>query len=64
MKGKGVFIMSSTLVVRTKIKEMTENYSVSSDFGDVLDEKVRQLIKDAMRRAEANGRRTIMSKDL
>ena len=56
--------MSSTIVVRTKIKEQTENYSVSSDFGDALDEKVKQLIKDAMKRAEANGRRTIMSKDL
>ena len=56
--------MSGTLVVRTKIKELTDNYSVSSDFGDALDEKVRHLIKDAMRRAESNGRKTIMSKDL
>lgn len=56
--------MSGTLVVRSKIKELTDNFSVSSDFGDVLDEKVKSLIKDAIRRAEANGRRTVMSKDL
>jgi len=56
--------MSGTLVVRTKIKELTENYSVSSDFGDALDEKVKDIIKDALRRAEANGRKTVMSKDL
>lgn len=59
----GVF-MSGTLVVRSKIKELTENFSVSSDFGDALDEKVKVLIKDAIRRAESNGRRTVMSKDL
>ena len=56
--------MSSTIVVRTKIKELTNNFSVSSDFGDALDEKVKSLVNDAMRRAEANGRKTIMSKDL
>ena len=56
--------MSSTIVVRTKIKELADNFSVSSDFGDALDEKVKSLIKDALRRAEANGRRTVMSKDL
>jgi histone H3/H4 len=56
--------MSSTIVVRTKIKELTDNFSVSSDFGDALDEKVKSLVTDAMRRAEANGRKTIMSKDL
>lgn len=56
--------MSSTIVVRTKIKELTENYSVSSDFGDALDEKVKLLVKDALKRAEANGRRTVMPKDL
>jgi len=56
--------MSSTIVVRTKIKELVDGYSVSADFGDVLDEKVKSLIKDAIRRAESNGRRTVMSKDL
>lgn len=56
--------MSGTIVVRTKIKELTENYSVSSDFGDALDEKVKTIIKDAIRRAESNGRKTVMVKDL
>jgi histone H3/H4 len=56
--------MSGTIVVRTKIKELANNYSVSSDFGDALDEKVKAIIQDALRRAEANGRRTVMSKDL
>lgn len=56
--------MNGTIVVRTKIKELTENFSVSSDFGDALDEKVKSLIVNAQKRAEANGRKTIMPKDL
>ena len=52
------------IVVRTKIKELVENYSVSSDFGDALDEKVESIIRDALKRADANGRKTVMSKDL
>jgi histone H3/H4 len=56
--------MSDSIIVKTKVKELAVGYSVSSDFADVLDEKAKQLLKDAMRRAEANGRKTIMSKDL
>ncbi len=56
--------MNGTIVVRTKIKDLTDNFSVSSDFGDALDEKVKVLISDASKRAEANGRKTIMAKDL
>ncbi|MCC7574301.1 DUF1931 domain-containing protein [Candidatus Woesearchaeota archaeon] len=56
--------MSGTIVVRTKIKELANNFSISSDFGDALDEKVKVLVSDALKRAEANGRRTVMSKDL
>jgi len=29
-----------------------------------LNEKVEALLKDAMKRAEANGRKTVMAKDL
>jgi len=56
--------MSESVIVKTKIKEMAQGYNVSSDFADALDEKAKQLIKDAIRRAEANGRKTVMSKDL
>ncbi|PLW80483.1 DUF1931 domain-containing protein [Candidatus Woesearchaeota archaeon] len=55
---------SDLIVIKAKIKEMTDNYSVSSDFVDVLNEKVKRLIEDAMVRAESNGRRTVMGKDL
>lgn len=52
------------LVVRSKIKEVAGDFNVGSDFVDSINEKVEFLIKDAMRRAEANNRRTVMAKDL
>ncbi len=58
-----------SLVVKAKVKDYMEQaagekISVASDFVDALDEKVQALIKDAVRRAKANGRKTVMAKDL
>ncbi len=52
------------LVVKAKIKDYATGYNVASDFSEALNEKVAQLIKDAVKRADANGRRTVMAKDL
>ena len=53
-----------SVVVKAKIKEIAESFNVSADFPDELDKVVVVLIKKAMERAEANGRRTVMAKDL
>ena len=53
-----------TLVVKAKIKEYVNGLNVTGDFADALDKKVEQLVKDACARAEANGRKTVMPKDL
>ncbi len=53
-----------SLVVRTKIKEIAGTYNVASDFADALEKKAEELVKAAIARAEANGRKTIMAKDL
>ena len=58
-----------SLVVKAKVKDYAdqvaaERVSVSSDFADALNEKVQELIKDAVKRARANNRKTIMAKDL
>lgn len=57
------------LTVRTQIKEIliesglgVEN--LSADFMEKLDEKVKQLVLDAVRRAKENSRRTVMGKDI
>lgn len=52
------------LIVKSKIKELVGEINVGGDFADALDAKVEQLVKDAVRRAEGNSRRTIMAKDL
>ncbi len=56
--------MSDLLVVRAKLKDAAKGYNVSGELADALDKKVRQLIADACARAESNGRKTVMGKDL
>ncbi|HLC51834.1 MAG TPA: DUF1931 domain-containing protein [Candidatus Nanoarchaeia archaeon] len=57
------------LTVRTQVKEILKESehgieNISADFMDKLDEKVKQHILDAVRRAKENGRRTVMGKDV
>lgn len=56
--------MSDHVVIKAKIKEVTGNYQVSSDYVDALDKVVRELIKKSIERAETNHRKTVMAKDL
>jgi histone H3/H4 len=56
--------MADSIVVKSKIKELTGKYNVAGDFADALDAKVKALVQDAVKRAEANGRKTIMAKDI
>jgi histone H3/H4 len=51
-------------VVKAKIKEAAKGYYVAGDFAEALNRKVENLIKDACSRAEANGRKTVMAKDI
>ena len=57
------------ITVRTQIKEVLKESglevdNLSSDFMDRLDEKVKQLVLDAAKRAKDNGRKTLMGKDV
>ena len=52
------------LIVKAKIKEVAKGYNVSGDLADALNTKCEQLIKEACARAEANGRKTVMAKDI
>ena len=52
------------LIVKAKIKSVVPGYNVSGDLAEALDKKVEELVKAAAARAEANGRKTIMAKDL
>ena len=56
--------MNKWVIVKSKIKDMVGTFNVSADFNDALNDKVNQMIKDAIKRAEANGRKTIMGRDV
>ena len=55
--------MADLLVVRSKIKDNTQ-LNVAGDFADALSNTVKGLIKEAERRAKANGRKTLKRDDL
>lgn len=53
-----------SLIVKAKIKEVAKGCNVAGDFADELDKRAQDLVKAACERAEANGRKTVMAKDL
>ena len=55
--------MGDSLVVRSKIKSVTE-LNVAGAFADALSEKVKELVGKAEERAKANGRKTLKPQDL
>jgi histone H3/H4 len=52
------------LIVKAAVKEALADKNVSSDFYDALDEEVEEVLEDAARRAEENGRKTVQPRDL
>jgi len=56
--------MADSLVVKAKIKDEAKGFNVSGDLADALSAKVSKIIKEACERAEANGRKTVMAKDI
>lgn len=53
-----------SLVSASGVKEAAEPFRVSHHVYGALDQKVRGLLQEAKRRAEANGRTTLMPQDL
>ncbi len=60
--------MGTSLVVRTQIKDLAKagerQLNVATDFYEELNSKVKAIIRKACERAVANGRTTIMAKDI
>ncbi len=57
------------ITVRTQIKDILKESglginNLGEDFIPRLDEKVKQMILDAAKRAKENGRRTLMGRDI
>ncbi len=53
-------------VVASKIKEIVkkENMNMASSFADALSTKVEEIVKEAVKRAQGNGRKTVRDIDL
>ena len=58
--------MAENLVVTSKVKDAikSEGYNTASDFPDALSQRVSSMIKEATRRAKANGRKTVRPEDI
>lgn len=53
--------------IRKVVKELDKENSVSSvaeEVGMALERKVEELLRDAIKRAKANGRKTLQARDL
>jgi len=56
--------MSDVLVVKAKVKDACPGFNVAGDLAEALSEKVANAVADAMKRADSNGRKTVMGKDV
>ena len=55
------------LIVKSKVREHIKklgDYKVGGDFIDALDKKMEKLIKSAVERTKANGRKTVSARDV
>ncbi|MBI5389933.1 DUF1931 domain-containing protein [Candidatus Woesearchaeota archaeon] len=55
---------SDLIIIKAKVKDFSEGLSVGTDVPYELDKLVKLVMKRAVERAKANGRRTVMAKDL
>ena len=60
-----------TLIVKSNIKKVVKELdkensvsSVAEEVGPALDRKVEEILENAVKRAKANGRRTLQARDL
>ena len=54
----------SMIISKSRTKAAVKRCNVSSEFYGALDECVREMIAEAERRAEANGRKTVRPADI
>ena len=58
--------MTDVLVVQSKVRELVKKNGANTagDFADGLSDVVTDMIKKAVKRAQANGRKTVRAVDL
>ncbi|MEM5815315.1 MAG: DUF1931 domain-containing protein [Candidatus Aenigmatarchaeota archaeon] len=53
-----------TLIVKSGVREVAGDTRISDEFFDALNKKVIEIVKEAVKRAEANGRKTLRAADV
>jgi len=53
-----------SVIVKSAVRSVAGDIRISDDFFDALNKKVVDLIKEAVKRAEANGRKTLRGADV
>lgn len=56
--------MAELLVVKAKLKDACTGFNVAGDLADAADKLIRDALKKACQRAQENGRKTVMAKDI
>lgn len=56
--------MADFLVVKAKIKDVCPGFNVSGELAESLSAKISAAVDDAVKRADSNGRKTVMAKDV
>ena len=60
--------MTKSVIIKSQVKELakidSKPLSVSGEFYRALEEKNKQLIQEACKRAKQNSRNTVMARDL
>ena len=51
-------------IAKAAVRERLGDVNVSADFYDALDGEVAEMVEEASRRADANGRKTVQPRDL
>ncbi len=54
------------LVVKSKVKDIVQEkgYKVSADLYVAMSDKVQVILEEGMQRADANGRKTVLVRDI
>ena len=56
--------MKKHLIIKSKVKDIAERMSISSDYYNALNDKLIILILESVMRAKSNGRKTVQARDL
>ncbi|MFH0875857.1 MAG: hypothetical protein V1859_08010 [archaeon] len=53
-----------SIVNKTELKKLVGDFKLANEFYPAIDTKVEHMVREAMERAKANQRRTLMGRDI